>query len=60
MGYWYSRISKAMIGMSSLYAATEFRGELIDSPEGKLEWIPDNQLHNLNLWERDHILFPWI
>ena len=42
------------------YAATEFSGELIDSPEGKLEWIPDNQLHNLNLSERDHILFPWI
>jgi hypothetical protein len=21
--------------------ATEFGGELIDSPEGKLEWIPD-------------------
>ena len=42
-----------------VYTATEFTGELIDSPEGKLEWIPDDKLLDLNLWKSDHI-FPWI
>jgi len=30
------------------------------SPEGKLEWIPDENLTDLNLWESDHIFFPWL
>ncbi len=40
-----------------VYTATQFTGELIDSPEGKLKWIPDEQLTSLNLWESDHIFF---
>jgi 8-oxo-dGTP diphosphatase len=43
-----------------VFTATEFTGELIDSPEGKLEWIPDEKLLDLNLWESDQIFFPWI
>ena len=43
-----------------VFTATEFTGELIDSPEGKLEWIPDEKLLDLNFWESDHIFFPWI
>lgn len=43
-----------------VFTATEFSGELIDSPEGKLEWIPDEQLASLNRWESDHIFIPWI
>jgi 8-oxo-dGTP diphosphatase len=43
-----------------VFTAREFTGELIDSPEGKLEWIPDDKLHDLNLRESDHIFFPWI
>jgi 8-oxo-dGTP diphosphatase len=43
-----------------VFTANEFSGELIDSPEGKLEWIPDEKLHSLNLWESDHIFMPWI
>ena len=26
-----------------VFTATEFSGELIDSPEGRLEWIPDQR-----------------
>ncbi|HKG52732.1 MAG TPA: hypothetical protein VKB04_00620, partial [Anaerolineales bacterium] len=37
------------------FTATEFSGELIDSPEGKLEWIPDEEILDLNLWASDHI-----
>ncbi len=43
-----------------VFTATDFSGELIDSPEGDLEWIPDEKLLNLNLWESDHIFFQWI
>jgi 8-oxo-dGTP diphosphatase len=43
-----------------VFTANEFSGELIDSPEGRLEWIKDEELTNLNLWESDHIFFPWI
>jgi 8-oxo-dGTP diphosphatase len=42
------------------FSATEFSGELIDSPEGRLEWISDEKLLSLNLWESDHIFLPWL
>ena len=43
-----------------VFTANEFTGELIESPEGRLEWIQDEKLLDLNLWESDHIFFPWI
>ena len=43
-----------------VFTASEFSGELIDSPEGKLEWIPDEKLNSLNVWESDQIFFPWL
>jgi len=43
-----------------VFTADEFSGELIDSPEGKLEWIHDDQVPSLNLWASDHIFMPWI
>ena len=43
-----------------VFTARDFSGELIDFPEGKLEWIPDEKILELNLWESDHIFLPWI
>ena len=43
-----------------VFTAIEFTGELIDSPEGALEWIPDENMLDLNLWQSDHIFMPWI
>ncbi len=43
-----------------LFTATEFDGELIDSNEGRLEWIPNEKLTELNLWEGDKIFIPWL
>ena len=43
-----------------VFTETHFHGELIDSPESKLEWIPDEEILDLNLWESDHIFMPWI
>jgi 8-oxo-dGTP diphosphatase len=43
-----------------VFVVRQFEGELIDSPEGRLEWIPDERLMELNLWEGDHIFLPWL
>jgi len=43
-----------------VFIANKFSGELIDSSEGKLEWIQDEPILDLNLWESDHIFMPWI
>ena len=43
-----------------VFTAAKFSGDLIDSPEGKLEWIPDAKITSLKLWESDHIFIPWI
>ena len=43
-----------------VFTADDFSGQLIDSPEGKLEWIPDENILDLNLWQSDHIFMPWI
>lgn len=43
-----------------LFTAEKFSGELIESSEGKLEWIPNDELVNLNLWDGDKIFLPWL
>ncbi len=43
-----------------MYVFYEFSGELIDSPEGKLAWVPNERLQSLNLWEGDRIFLPWL
>jgi 8-oxo-dGTP diphosphatase len=43
-----------------VFTASKFEGELIDSHEGKLEWIPNEKLLGLNLWEGDRIFIPWL
>ena len=43
-----------------VFTTHEFSGELIDSPEGRLEWIADGKVLELTRWESDHIFMPWI
>lgn len=43
-----------------LFVVDEFEGELIESPEGYLEWIPNDRLLDLNLWEGDLIFLKWL
>lgn len=43
-----------------VFVCEEFEGELIDSPEGELRWIPNHELADLNLWEGDRIFLPWL
>ncbi len=43
-----------------VYVAKEFHGTLINSDEGHLEWIENEKLFELNLWEGDHHFLKWI
>ena len=43
-----------------VFVATDFEGSLIESPEGTLQWIADDKLPELNLWEGDRIFLPWL
>ena len=43
-----------------VFVATDFSGELIDSPEGNLEWIENTALVGLNLWAGDKYFLPWL
>ena len=43
-----------------VYTAKNFEGNLIECNEGKLNWVSDDQLLRLNLWEGDKIFIPWL
>ncbi|UCD97783.1 MAG: 8-oxo-dGTP diphosphatase [Chloroflexota bacterium] len=43
-----------------LFVARGYSGQLIESREGVLKWIDDDDLLRLNLWEGDLIFLPWL
>ncbi len=43
-----------------VFVIPRFSGELIDSPEGELAWIANEELLDLNLWPGDRIFLPWV
>jgi 8-oxo-dGTP diphosphatase len=43
-----------------IFTAKDFKGNLIDSPEGDLKWVPNNELASLNLWDGDKIFLKWL
>jgi 8-oxo-dGTP diphosphatase len=44
-----------------VFTVYKFEGQLSqDTPEGKLEWIPDDEILSLPLWDSDHIFLPWL
>ncbi|HEY6905947.1 MAG TPA: 8-oxo-dGTP diphosphatase [Ignavibacteriaceae bacterium] len=43
-----------------IFTIEDFSGNMIDSPEGKLEWIPNEKVTELNLWEGDKIFLEWL
>jgi len=43
-----------------IYTAKNFEGNLIECNEGKLDWVSDDQLLRLNIWEGDKIFIPWL
>ena len=44
-----------------VYTADEFEGQLAgDVPEGRLAWIPDEEVPRLPLWDSDAVFLPWL
>lgn len=43
-----------------IFTAEKFSGELIDSPEGNLAWVANENLTKLNLWDGDKIFLEWL
>lgn len=43
-----------------VYTSDAFDGELIDSNEGRLQWIPDAELRSLPLWPSDLLFLDWL
>ncbi len=43
-----------------IFTVTEYSGNLIDSPEGKLSWIKNQELLHLPTHQGDKIFFPWL
>lgn len=43
-----------------LFTANKFEGDLIESNEGNLEWIDNNKVCDLNLWEGDKEFMKWL
>jgi 8-oxo-dGTP diphosphatase len=43
-----------------VFLVDDFSGDLIDSTEGHLRWIRNDELLSLNLWEGDRIFIPWL
>lgn len=43
-----------------VFECFSFRGTLIDSSEGNLHWVPDAQILQRDILEKDRIFLPWI
>ena len=43
-----------------VFIATEFSGILSESPEGAVEWIKDEDVPKLPLWEGDPLFLKWL
>ena len=43
-----------------LFVAPRWSGQLRDSPEGRLAWIDNDRLLELNLWPGDRLFIPWV
>ncbi len=56
----FPRFSKGEDWYAFVFVAACFTGELIDSSEGVLAWVDDDQLLDLELWEGDRTFIPWL
>lgn len=43
-----------------VYRFDGFKGELIDSPEGHLQWISPAEMAKIPLWDGDRIFMDWL
>jgi len=43
-----------------VFGVSKFNGNLIESHEGDLKWVPNEKLFELNLWDGDKIFIEWL
>lgn len=43
-----------------IYTTDKFEGVKLESEEGELLWIADEQILELNLWQGDRVFLPWL
>ncbi len=43
-----------------VFTVRKFTGNIIESIEGNLMWVDDNDLTDLNLWDGDRIFMKWL
>ena len=43
-----------------LFTADQFSGDMIECDEGHLEWIDDDKIVDLKLWEGDYYFLDWL
>lgn len=43
-----------------VFTAREFSGQMTESAEGRLAWIPDEEILLLPLWPSDRVFLPWL
>lgn len=43
-----------------IFTALALNGDLKETEEGYLKWIPDTEVEGLPLWPSDHFFLPWL
>ena len=43
-----------------IYTASDYEGEIKECSEGTLEWIDNDKILELNLWEGDRLFWGWL
>lgn len=43
-----------------VFTVESFLGSLTESDEGRLQWVEDENLLKLDLWEGDRVFLPWL
>ncbi len=56
----FPKFSKGEDWYVFVFTASQFEGELIDSPEGELKWIKREELLSLELWDGDREFLPYL
>lgn len=47
-------------GCVFVFETCDFKGKLIECPEGDLEWIRNDKIFDLNIFDKDELFLPWI
>ena len=56
----FPQFSKGEDWWAFIFIAREFEGSLKESSEGDLEWIDNDKLFDLDLWDGDKIFIEWL